>query len=131
MILGFKTDQPIAELYLIDHSSKEIAREHWLADRELAGSLLPHLRSFLKKNKTTFNDLDGIIVFTGEGSFTGLRIGTTVANSLAYGLQIPVVKAKSQKWLRLGLSKLKKAKVNDFVTPDYSGPPNITTPKQH
>lgn len=44
----------------------------------------------LKKNKTKLEDLTEIEVETGPGSFTGIRVGITVANTLAFALQIPV-----------------------------------------
>lgn len=42
------------------------------------------------RKKMTFKDLDGIEVETGPGSFTGLRVGVSVANALGYSLGIPV-----------------------------------------
>lgn len=37
------------------------------------------------------SDIDGIIVSTGPGSFTGLRIGLAAAKGIAVALQIPIV----------------------------------------
>ncbi|MDD5147084.1 MAG: hypothetical protein PHV63_00840 [Candidatus Daviesbacteria bacterium] len=37
-----------------------------------------------------WKDLDGIEVETGPGSFTGLRVGVSVANALGFALEIPV-----------------------------------------
>lgn len=52
--------------------------------------LLPLINKILKKNKLKFKDLKGIEVEIGPGSFTGLRVGVSVANALAYSLNIPV-----------------------------------------
>lgn len=52
--------------------------------------LLPLIEKILKKNNLEFKDLEGIEVSTGPGSFTGLRVGVSVANALGYSLGIPV-----------------------------------------
>lgn len=44
----------------------------------------------LKENKIALKDLTGIEVNLGPGSFTGLRVGVSVANALSYSLKIPV-----------------------------------------
>ncbi len=44
----------------------------------------------LKKKKKTLKDLTEIEVKTGPGSFTGLRVGVAVANTLGFVLGIPV-----------------------------------------
>ena len=41
-------------------------------------------------NKKTLEDLTEIEVETGPGSFTGLRVGISVANALGWALKIPV-----------------------------------------
>ena len=52
--------------------------------------LLPLIEKILKVNKLEDKDLDGIEVETGPGSFTGLRVGVSVANALGFSLGIPV-----------------------------------------
>lgn len=41
-------------------------------------------------DKVNWKDLEGIEVETGPGSFTGLRVGVSVANTLGFALGIPV-----------------------------------------
>jgi tRNA threonylcarbamoyladenosine biosynthesis protein TsaB len=52
--------------------------------------LLPLIEKILKKNDLGYKDLTGIEVETGPGSFTGLRVGVSVANALGFSLSIPV-----------------------------------------
>ena len=128
MILAIRTDKPEAELHLLKYG-KVIDSYIWQAHRELADTILSKINDFLTKNETNLNHLKGLIVFTGSGSFTGLRIGTTVANGLSYGLSVPIVAAEGDSWIEQGLDGLKNTKPNNFVIPKYSGEPNITKPK--
>ena len=51
---------------------------------------IPLLKELLEKNDVTFDDLSGIIVVTGPGSFTGVRLGVVVAKMISYCKNIPV-----------------------------------------
>jgi L-threonylcarbamoyladenylate synthase len=53
-------------------------------------NLLPLIDKILKKNQIKLEDLTAIKVSLGPGSFTGLRVGVTVANTLGWFLKIPV-----------------------------------------
>ena len=105
---------------------------------KLSQTLLSMINLLLKRNKLSLKDLKGIIVVQGPGSFTGLRVGISVANSLGYGLETPVVgvkkckvqsakcKIKSPKLkisyksiLEKGLKKLRYAKLGKIVRPFY------------
>lgn len=128
MILAIRTDRPEAELYLIERN-EQVNSIKWLADRQLADTILSKIDDFLTSQKLNYSDLKGVIAFTGEGSFTGLRIGTTVANTIAYAQKIPIVSAAGEDWLASGSANLDSAKPNQFVKPIYSRKPNITKPK--
>ena len=52
--------------------------------------LLEVIEKALKKKKAKLKDIDKIEVNTGPGSFTGLRVGCAVANTLAWLLKIKV-----------------------------------------
>lgn len=53
-------------------------------------ALLPLIKKLLKVTGCKLQDLKGIEVETGPGSFTGLRVGVSVANALGFALGIPV-----------------------------------------
>ena len=52
--------------------------------------LIPSVVNLLDKNDISLNDINEIIVVNGPGSFTGIRIGVTVAKTLSYSLDIPI-----------------------------------------
>lgn len=52
--------------------------------------LLPLIEKLLKSQKLEYQDLEEIEVETGPGSFTGLRVGVSVANTLGFALGILV-----------------------------------------
>ena len=57
---------------------------------EKSQKLLPFIVETLKKEGKEMRDIKEIKVNTGPGSFTGLRVGVSVANALGWALQIPV-----------------------------------------
>ena len=60
------------------------------ATREKSQKLLPFIDEVLKKKGKKPGDLTEIEVNTGPGSFTGLRVGVSVANAMGWALGIPV-----------------------------------------
>lgn len=59
-------------------------------DTRRAQVVLPLIDQLVHENKLTLQDLTEIQVNPGPGSFTGLRVGITIANTLAFLLKIPV-----------------------------------------
>ncbi len=53
-------------------------------------TLLPLILRLLQTTNYKLQTLKGIEVETGPGSFTGLRVGVSVANALGFALGIPV-----------------------------------------
>jgi len=62
--------------------------DHWTSHNNEANSLLPALNDYLHSHKEFFTNLSKIKVVKGPGSFTGVRIGVTIANILAYMLPV-------------------------------------------
>jgi hypothetical protein len=53
--------------------------------------LLKTIYELLEKKNKKLVDLSGIVVVSGPGVFSGIRIGVTTGNALGYGLNVPVV----------------------------------------
>lgn len=66
--------------------NKILASIHKQMDRDLSKETLFLLENMLKKEKLTPKDIDEIICVKGPGSFTGLRVGVTIAKTFAYFL---------------------------------------------
>ena len=137
LILALRTDKPEAELYLLEslNSDAIVSSEVWQAHRTLAETLHIRIKKLLSEQRKTVHDLTGIIVYAGPGSFTGLRIGATVANAQAASLNIPAVGSTGDYWIKLGLELLslaadQKTTVATIVIPQYGSEPHITTPKK-
>lgn len=129
IILTIRTDKPEAEIGLFD-DIKQLGYQTWQAHRTLAETIHQQIEKLLNKYDIGLEDVGGIIVFQGPGSFTGLRIGISVANSLAYGLGIAIVCCKHENWLKEGIKMLISGQNDEVVTPAYGAPVRITTPKK-
>ncbi len=63
--------------------------------RQHARQLLPLIESLLEDCQVRFADLDALAIIQGPGSFTGLRIGSSIAQGLAFSVGLPVVRISS------------------------------------
>ncbi len=129
LILSIRSDKPDAEVGLFD-GLKQLDYEVWHADRNLSVTILGKIENLLEKNKFKFGDIKGVVGFKGPGSFTGLRIGLTVANTLAYGLRIPVVASDAEAWVQDGIKRLKKGENDKIALPEYGRGARITKPRK-
>src|SRR5258706_14712869 len=80
-------NKKISVILLINNRKTEAYSESTLLKSE---ACLPLLDSLLKKNKIDISKIDRIYVNEGPGSFTGLRVGASIANTLSYLLSIPI-----------------------------------------
>jgi tRNA threonylcarbamoyladenosine biosynthesis protein TsaB len=108
----------------------EILHYEWLAHRQLAETIHMVMRQQLQSLDLDWADIQGIVFYKGPGSFTGLRIGASVVNTLAHGSQIPIIGATSEKWISIGLDRLAATENDSLVVPEYGAPVRITKQKK-
>ena len=128
MILLLDTSTPLCKLTLVDGDWRYDSQ--WQADRTLAKGLLAYLRDQLAENGRTFGDITAIGVFKGPGSFTGLRIGLTVLNTIADAQRIPIVGAIGDDWQNGVRVKLQSGQNEKIVLPFYGSDAHITKPRK-
>ena len=78
----------------LDFNGKTIVREQH-GERSHTRSMLPFIDEILCEQQCRLTDLDAIVFSAGPGSFTGIRLASSVAKSLAYAAGIPVVPVSS------------------------------------
>lgn len=128
MILLLDTSTPICKLTLVDGDWRY--ENEWQADRELAKRLLGYLDGQLKKNGKTWQDISAIGAFQGPGSFTGLRIGLTVLNTIADSQGIAIVGETGEEWQEKALARLSAGENDRIVLPFYGSEAHITKPRK-
>lgn len=110
MDLFLDTSTPETILRLNDHEYR-----HLFAN-DLAEQLLNFIQEKLQKNHKSWQDITSITFMSGPGSFTGLRIGATIVNTLAHELGVPLYDHHGIK--------------HPIILPDYGRPAHISQPKK-
>lgn len=110
MKLYLDTSTPTTILKLDDQTYE------WESGRELAEKLLAFIHEKLQENGADWHDISEITFMSGPGSFTGLRIGAAIVNTLASELKIPLYDHHGEK--------------HQIILPDYGRGANITAPRK-
>lgn len=90
LAIAIDSSQDICTLAL-GTENQLIAEYHFHHKMSLLRRLLPNIDEVLSDARLSKDEIDGVVVSLGPGSFTGLRIGVTTAKSLAYVLGKPIV----------------------------------------
>lgn len=128
-ILAIKTDASRCYLGIME-DYKPVVHKTWEAHRRLASTIYTEINGLLKKIDKQMVDIDGIVAYSGPGSFTGLRIGLSVANALAYSLPAKVVATSGQDWMERGVDHLLNGENQRIVLPEYGSEAHISSPKR-
>lgn len=67
--------------------------------RDMANTIMPLIREAFNEIDFNIKDVDKIFVTIGPGSFTGVRVGITVAKTIAWGLSIDVYPISTLEYL--------------------------------
>jgi tRNA threonylcarbamoyladenosine biosynthesis protein TsaB len=107
-----------------------VYREEWQADRQLAKGLLQWIDTCLSEHGYQWGDIASLGAYRGPGSFTGLRIGLTVMNTLAESLAIPIVGATGEQWEQQLMRRLENNENDKLLLPFYDRDATITSQRK-
>ena len=75
--------------------------------------LAPFVNEVLNNATMSINELDGVVISDGPGSYTGLRIGSSLAKGICLGAGIPLMAVST-------LKGLAKKALNDYPSVDQA-----------
>jgi len=88
-VLGIETATAVCSVALVESGGKSIERS--IHSKQMHSEKIIFLiDECLAEGKTALGSIDGVAVSIGPGSFTGLRIGLSVAKGLAYSSGLPI-----------------------------------------
>ena len=88
-ILGIETSvKQSSAAIVVENDSYEVFSD---IKKDAAKSLPFIVENVLNKAQSSFNDIDGIAISMGPGSFTGLRVGLSYVKGLSLALDIPII----------------------------------------
>lgn len=90
MLLAIDTATRTASIALYD-ASGVLSEQSWRSDNRHTVETAPAIAAMLRRLGLGAEALRGVAVATGPGSFTGLRIGISIAKGLCLALQIPIL----------------------------------------
>ena len=91
MLLALDTSTEQAGVALISDSGSVAYEKNWLSERNHTSELHVAIKEALDSTSIQVNDLKGLIVTNGPGTFTGIRIGLAVSKAIAIALNIPII----------------------------------------
>jgi tRNA threonylcarbamoyladenosine biosynthesis protein TsaB len=78
------------------HQQGELIASREITEPQSTASMLaPAIEEIFQQSGLKKNQLEGVVVAAGPGSYTGLRIGTATAKGICYALNIPLISVNS------------------------------------
>lgn len=91
MILAIESASADVSIALADPDGSPRRTDGWSAGQRQSHELLPRIIALLEAEGSTVPAITALAVGIGPGSFTGLRVGMSVAKGLAVALDRPIV----------------------------------------
>ncbi|MBI4548853.1 MAG: tRNA (adenosine(37)-N6)-threonylcarbamoyltransferase complex dimerization subunit type 1 TsaB [Ignavibacteriae bacterium] len=115
-VLAIETATAVCATALVD-SGKVVVERSIVAPHIHSEKLIMLVDEALARAKQDLSTLDGIAVSIGSGSFTGLRIGLSVAKGLAYATDMPLVAVPTLEALAWNVVRYHYAQQYDYIIP--------------
>jgi tRNA threonylcarbamoyladenosine biosynthesis protein TsaB len=100
IILSIETSTALCSVVLAK-DGKVIARQESEHPNVHAEKLAVFIHVIMEQAGIPFSALNAVAIGSGPGSYTGLRIGTSTAKGLCYGLEVPLISVSTLKAMAL------------------------------
>ncbi|MGA2666821.1 MAG: tRNA (adenosine(37)-N6)-threonylcarbamoyltransferase complex dimerization subunit type 1 TsaB [Patescibacteria group bacterium] len=100
------------------YHDQKLDRISWQWQKDTGSETLQNIQKILSKHRIKITDLKAIAVNQGPGSYTGTRVGITLANALGWSLRIPVIGYGQQK-LETVLGRITQKLKGSGFSPDH------------
>lgn len=81
--------------------------------RSAASQLAMMIKEMIDEVKISTNQIAGVIVAAGPGSYTGLRIGVATAKGLAYALDVPIISVNTLELMAYQFIQTESKRITD------------------
>ena len=116
IILQIETATPVCSVALAIEG-KCVAFKELIKENSHSSLVTVMIEELLKEQKLTPKQLDAVAVSMGPGSYTGLRIGASVAKGMCYALEIPLIAVSTLKAMAWGIRETYGIKTNTLYCP--------------
>lgn len=114
LILNIETTTPVGSISLSKNGLTWVMRED-LHSGDHARNLTLFIAEVIKTADRKLSEVDAIAVSAGPGSYTGLRIGISVAKGLCYTLQKPLLAVNTLQAMAYGTAQQNKIGKKDII----------------
>lgn len=73
----------------------EVKSSHSIAPMQQARLILPMIQDLLASTDVKLNDIDAVAFGCGPGSFTGVRLASSVAQGIGFAISCPIIRISS------------------------------------
>ncbi|MBN2610353.1 MAG: tRNA (adenosine(37)-N6)-threonylcarbamoyltransferase complex dimerization subunit type 1 TsaB [Bacteroidales bacterium] len=113
-ILNIDTATPVCSVALCD-GAKVLSYTDSAEEKAHASHLGVYIEKMLQTEGIGIKQLDAVAVSKGPGSFTGLRIGVSVAKGISYAADIPLIAVDTLQAMAFGMVEMtKRLRLTDF-----------------
>jgi len=116
MVLGIETATAVCAVALVD-DDVVLAERRYEIPQAHSEKLMECVDDCLKSAGLALSSIDGLAISIGPGSFTGLRIGLSVAKGLAFAADKPLVGVPTLEALALQSVRKGVAEPDDVIVP--------------
>jgi tRNA threonylcarbamoyladenosine biosynthesis protein TsaB len=100
VILAIESASTDLSIAVAERDGTPIADDAWSGDRRQGHELLPRILELLAQSGRSLEQVSALAVGIGPGSFTGMRVGMSIAKGLAFANGLPIVGIPSlEAWL--------------------------------